>query len=189
MTFNLHKVLPLSLLTLVSAVLGGVIGAWLVDSRPKSDVRVRQLELVDANGRTRGSFRINQRGGPVLDLLDENGDSVAALGAEQDLSYLRFHGNDAWSALDLQMNDGKPILAFSGDERQGRVLVGYMADDDTVPSTLGHWGMRVSSGGQETGKALAFGSEMSMGRDFDLFASFPDKHPSRYPVSPGKMSK
>ena len=189
MTVNLRTVLFLSLLTLVSAISGGFIAAKLVDSRPKSDVRVRHLELLDANGRTRGSFRINQRGGPVLDLLDEEGNAVAVFGAETAVTYLRLSGKDPWSALDLEMNDGKPILAFGGDEREGRVLVGYMADDDTLPSNLGHWGMRVSSGGKETGKAMAFGSEMLDGKDLDTFASFPDKHAVRLPFSSSKDPK
>jgi hypothetical protein len=173
-------------LSLASGFLGAAIGVKLMSRQPATNLRVHELKLIDQQGRVRASLSTNDQGDPYFDLLDKAGKVDASLADGQMGPRLDLAGSDPLSSVYLGIPNGKPILGFSGDGREGRVIVGYNVDDDTIPSEMGHWGLTVTG---SSGKRIAMGLAMTQGREGGTFAELPKKGTINFPLIPPEPAK
>jgi hypothetical protein len=163
-----------------------VISVKLMNRGPATSLQVRELHLIDKQGRIRASLATNDEGDPSLNLLDKAGKLEASLASGQREPHLDLVGPGPSSSVYLGIPNGKPILGFSGDGREGRVIVGYSVDDDTIPSEMGHWGLTVTG---FNGKRIALGLAMTKGTEAGTFAELPKKGTINFPLLPPEPSK
>jgi len=167
--------------SLVCGFLGALVGVKLIKRLPAPNIQVHELHLIYKQGRVRASLSTNDQGDPSLDLLDSVGKVDASLASGQQGPFLDLEGPDPSSSAYLGLPNGKPILALSGDGREGRVILGYEVDGDVLPSEIGHWGITLNGA---NGKRIALGISMVKGKEYGAFAELPKKETINFPLSP-----
>ncbi len=171
---RLRLFLVCGLLSFGCGFAGSLIAASFHHAPELSDLKAQRVELVDREGRIRAAFHLDSDDQPSLDLFDQRHHAVAMLGVDGDRPHLRLQGSTPSTEARLDFQDGKPFLGFSGDGWEGRVIVGYIVDDDSVPSESGHWGLSVT--GWQHRYSMALGTAMFRGQDYGVFATLPANH-------------
>jgi hypothetical protein len=141
LTIVLTVVLSVSLSVLASSLM------WNARERGQTDtLRVKKLELVDAQGRVRGSFRLvrlpDGKETPRLTMADFNSEEVLEMGLDERGDGSLSFSNDFWP-------EGAVVL--------GHIITvddGTQSKDKSIEDTSGSWGLEVRS---RNGKYIGIG--------------------------------
>jgi hypothetical protein len=166
----------------LSWIASGMIGGLLVlrfsslRNTSTSTLRVRDLEIVDDQGKTRISLGM-EHDQPSIRLLSSTDVPLIRFAVDETTSNQSpkitvptFELNDSQGANAIQMygNPGqRGLLAFSSPRFEGKVMLGHFGITDDGTDT-GLWGLQVSSrlGGMHTDRLL--GVMTSNGNDTNL---------------------
>lgn len=152
----------------LSTFIGGVLSYEFLRRQTNDVLKVKVLEIEDANGLVRGRLGTEADGGVFLRFVSPEQKAVLSLGE------VGPHPNadlELESAPLIQMNDkdgrrsvtmttfhnGNGILAFDSETRWNTLLLGYFPVDEDVASSppLFEWGLAVSHNYEQTGVGIA----------------------------------
>ena len=133
--------------SLVLCVISGVAGAYavtLLQGRKAAEktLRVRRLELIDANRNVRAVFSVEDDGNVFLRMFSRTKVPVVELGVDEDPGPYQLYTPGA--ILTMRDGDSTPVvrfrtfragdamLSFSSTQREDQVAVGYMPYGDVI---------------------------------------------------------
>jgi len=163
------------LLSIGSALVGGLVSIWMYGARHESSasniLRIRKLELVDDRGTLRAVIGLENNDDVALTMFSSDSKPMISLGVLAQTNERKELVEDSGSrgvfypAPFLRMNnlrgretvglstgiDGNGILLFNGQEKTGKVMLGFFGTDD-APDGIhknGMWGLEVNGRGAD----------------------------------------
>ena len=137
---------------LIGGFLGGMLSSKLATVRPvqaeSSSVRAQRFELVDEAGKLISAWG-RYDSDDALIFFDEQGRQRAEFGFSRSSQthMLIFRGADARLRVTLTSDlRGKSALNLGDEERESRVLLGYIGDDSPSPNSDA-WGLLLPKNG------------------------------------------
>ena len=159
-----HLFLAAALISIFSALLGGVLSYELFLHRPIKVLRTQAIEFKDSSGRSRGQIGTDDNGGAFLRFLspeqtEEVAIGIQGRGSETDLApIVQLSDRSGRRAVTLSTaNGGNGILSFDSENRHGTLRLGYfpLGDDYQSSKNLQYeWGLAIGSEYGSTGVGI-----------------------------------